>query len=97
MEIEKEVILLMSQGDEKAYGIMFRKFYPKVHRFVSMLLKNMDDADDVCQIILRKSGGSARNSRKSKTSIPTFYIGEIYRYQLYFHQASDSDRHRFLA
>lgn len=26
-----------------------------------------------------------------------FYIGEIYRYQLYFHQASDSDRHRFLA
>ena len=51
MEIEKEVILLMSQGDEKAYGIMFRKFYPKVHRFVSMLLKNMDDADDVCQII----------------------------------------------
>ena len=42
MEIEKEVILLMSQGDEKAYGIMFRKFYPKVHRFVSMLLKNME-------------------------------------------------------
>lgn len=54
MEIEKEVILLMSQGDEKAYGIMFRKFYPKVHRFVSMLLKNMDDADDVCQIIFEK-------------------------------------------
>ncbi len=72
MEIEKEVILLISQGDEKAYGIMFRKFYPKVHRFVSMLLKNMDDADDVCQIIFEKIGGSAVNSQKSKTSIPTF-------------------------
>lgn len=54
MEIEKEVILLMSQGDEKAYGIMFRKFYAKVHRFVFMLLKSKDDADDVCQIIFEK-------------------------------------------
>lgn len=47
MEIDKEVILLMSQGDEWAYRTMFRKFYPKVHRFVFMLLKNMDDTDDV--------------------------------------------------
>lgn len=54
MEIEKEVILLMSQGDEKAYGIVFRKFYAKVHRFVFMLLKSKDDADDVCQIIFEK-------------------------------------------
>lgn len=44
----------MSQGDEKAYGIMFRKFYAKVHRFVFMLLKSKDDADDVCQIIFEK-------------------------------------------
>ena len=54
MEIDKEVILLMSQGDERAYRTMFYKFYPKVHRFVFMLLKNMDDADDVCQIIFEK-------------------------------------------
>lgn len=54
MEIEKEVILLMSQGDEKAYGIVFRKFYAKVHRFVFILLKSKDDADDVCQIIFEK-------------------------------------------
>lgn len=54
MEIDKEVILLMSQGDEGAYRTMFRKFYPKVHRFVFMLLKNMDDTDDVCQIIFEK-------------------------------------------
>lgn len=54
MEIEKEIILLMSQGDENAYATMFHKFYPKVHRFAFMLLKNMDDADDVCQIIFEK-------------------------------------------
>lgn len=39
MEIEKETILLMSKGDKKAYETMFRRFYPKVHRFVAMLLK----------------------------------------------------------
>ena len=33
---------------------MFRRFYPKVHRFVAMLLKNEDDADDVCQLIFLK-------------------------------------------
>lgn len=54
MEIEKEIIMQMSHGDEGAFGIVFRRFYPKVHRFVSMLLKNTDDADDVCQIIFEK-------------------------------------------
>ncbi len=47
MEIEKESILLMSKGDKKAYETMFRRFYPKVHRFVAMLLKNEVDADVV--------------------------------------------------
>lgn len=54
MEIEKEVISQMSQGDKKAFELVFRRFYPKVHRFVSMLLKNEDDADDVCQMIFMK-------------------------------------------
>ena len=54
MEIGKEVVLQMSQGDENAFGIVFRRFYPKVHRFVAMLLKNQDDADDVCQLIFEK-------------------------------------------
>lgn len=54
MEIEKSIILQMSQGDQKAFGAMFRRFYPKVRRFVSMLLKNMDDTDDVCQMIFVK-------------------------------------------
>lgn len=54
MEIEKETILLMSKRDKKAYETMFRRFYPKVHRFVAMLLKNEDDADDVSQLIFLK-------------------------------------------
>ena len=47
-------LLLMSKGDKKAYETMFRRFYPKVHRFVAMLLKNEDDADDVSQLIFLK-------------------------------------------
>ena len=54
MGVEKEIILRMSQGEEKAFSIVFRSFYPKVHRFVSMILKNTDDADDVCQLIFEK-------------------------------------------
>jgi len=54
VEIEKEVIRRMSEGDKRAYETVFRRFYPKVHRFVAILLKNDDDADDVCQLIFLK-------------------------------------------
>ena len=54
MEIEKEIVVQLSQGNQKAFNIVFRQFYPKIHRFVSMLLKNKDDTDDVCQIIFEK-------------------------------------------
>ena len=68
MEIDKEIILQMSQGDQKAYEQVFRRFYPKVHRFVSMLLKNEDDADDVCQMIFLK----VWNKREKFTGIADF-------------------------
>lgn len=68
MEIDKRVILQMSQGDQKAYEQVFRRFYPKVHRFVSMLLKNEDDADDVCQMIFLK----VWNKREKFTGIADF-------------------------
>lgn len=68
MEIDKEVILQMSQGDQKAYEQVFRRFYPKVHRFVSMLLKNEDDAVDVCQMIFLK----VWNKREKFTGIADF-------------------------
>ena len=58
----------MSKGDKKAYETMFRKFYSKVHRFVVMLLKNKDDADDVCQLIFLKIW----NKREKFTEIKDF-------------------------
>ena len=80
MEIEKETILLMSKGDKKAYETMFRRFYPKVHRFVAMLLKNEDDADDVSQLIFLK----VWNKREKFA---------VYCHQLYFLQAHHPNRY----
>ena len=97
MEIEKEVILLMSQGDEKAYGIMFRKFYPKVHRFVSMLLKNMDDADDVCQIIFEKIWRKRQKFAEIKDFDSYLFILAKIPLSIIFPPSEYSDRHRFLA
>lgn len=68
IEIDRETILLMSKGDKKAYETIFRRFYPKVHRFVAMLLKNKDDADDVCQLIFLKIW----NKREKFTDIRDF-------------------------
>ena len=89
MEIEKETILLMSKGDKKAYETMFRRFYPKVHRFVAMLLKNEDDADDVSQLIFLK----VWNKREKFADIQNFDFGKIYCHQLYFLQAHHPNRY----
>lgn len=94
MEIEKETILLMSKGDKKAYETMFRRFYPKVHRFVAMLLKNEDDADDVSQLIFLKVWNKTREvCRYPELRFLPLYFGKIYCHQLYFLQAHHPNRY----
>ena len=70
----------MSKGDKKAYETMFRRFYPKVHRFVAMLLKNEDDADDVSQLIFLK----VWNKREKFADIQNFdsYLFILAKYTL---------------
>ena len=91
MEIEKETILLMSKGDKKAYETMFRRFYPKVHRFVAMLLKNEDDADDVSQLIFLKVWN--KREKFAELRFLPLYFGKIYCHQLYFLQAHHPNRY----
>lgn len=50
----KEILKSVAAGDKSAFDILFKQFYAKVHRFVFMLLKNNDDADDVSQMIFTK-------------------------------------------
>lgn len=92
MEIEKETILLMSKGDKKAYETMFRRFYPKVHRFVAMLLKNEDDADDVSQLIFLKVWNKREKFADIQNFDSYFYL-QIYCHQLYFLQAHHPNRY----
>lgn len=80
MEIDKNVILQMAQGDSKAFETVFRKFYPKINRFASMLLKNADDANDVCQIIFEK----VWNKREKFANINDFdsYLFTLAKYTI---------------
>lgn len=54
MEIDQSVISDLSHGKNAAFEILFKTFYPKIHRFAMMLLKNADDTDDVCQLVFMK-------------------------------------------
>ncbi len=38
-------------GDERAFRLFFNKYYPQVRGFVLSLLKNVDDAEDVAQLV----------------------------------------------
>lgn len=83
----------MSKGDKKAYETMFRRFYPKVHRFVAMLLKNEDDADDVSQLIFLKMEQTREVCRYPELRFLPLYFGKIYCHQLYFLQAHHPNRY----
>ena len=54
MNFNQKEIRKLAEGDARAFEVLHRTFFPKVHQFSLMLLKNAQDADDVCQIIFMK-------------------------------------------
>jgi len=56
MEFTEEQILLraLSRGDEKAFEVLFMRYFPKVKRFISGLLQDDIIAEDLAQDILLK-------------------------------------------
>lgn len=56
MEFTEEYILLraLSRGDEKAFEVLFMRYFPKVKRFISGLLQDEIMAEDFAQDILLK-------------------------------------------
>lgn len=54
MEIEKEVLLGLSEGNEDAFRCIFRKYYSKVRAFAYGFLKDSDEADELAQMIFIK-------------------------------------------
>lgn len=54
MIFNQNEIKKLAEGDARTFEALHRTFFPKVHQFALMLLKNAQDADDVCQIIFMK-------------------------------------------
>lgn len=54
MGFNRNDIKKLANDDTHAFKSLYNIFYPKIHRFALMLLKNTQDADDVCQIIFMK-------------------------------------------
>lgn len=54
MDFDRNEIERLASGDMRAFEILYRTFHPKIHKLALMLLKNNEDADDVCQIIFMK-------------------------------------------
>lgn len=54
MNFDRKDIRKLANGDMHAFEALYRTFHPKIHQLALMLLKNSQDADDVCQIIFMK-------------------------------------------
>ena len=54
MENEKEILLRLSEGDEKAFRHIFRTYYSKVKSFSYGFLKDRDEAEELTQMIFIK-------------------------------------------
>lgn len=68
MEFTEEQILLraLSRGDEKAFEVLFMRYFPRVKRFISGLLQDDITAEDFAKIFSSNYGRSVRRWQKSK-------------------------------
>ena len=54
MIFNQDEIKKLAEGDVRVFTALHQAFFPKIHQFALMLLKDNQDADDVCQIIFTK-------------------------------------------
>lgn len=50
----KQLLNSIAAGDEQAYKTLFYMYYPRVRAFALGMLKNVDDADDLAQMVMMK-------------------------------------------
>lgn len=74
MEFTEEQILLraLSRGDEKAFEVLFMRYFPRVKRFISGLLQDDITAEDFAQDILLKLWQKREEMAKFENRMPTF-------------------------
>ena len=71
MEFTEEQILLraLSRGDEKAFEVLFMRYFPRVKRFISGLLQDDITAEDFAQDILLIENLNAYLYRTSRNAV----------------------------
>ncbi len=81
-----ELLVKLSQGSHKAFREIFRSYYPKVHRFALLLLKNNDDADDAAQLVFMKVWG--KRERFAEVNDIDSYLFTLTKYTVISYIAS---------
>lgn len=81
MENEKEILLRLSEGDEKAFRNIFSRYYSKVRSFSYGFLKDRDEADELAQMIFIKLW----EKRDSFVSVHNFdsYLFTLSKYTIF--------------
>ena len=51
---EKEILLRISEGDEKAFLEMFRYYFPRVKTLIGSIVSEISDVEDLSQEIFVK-------------------------------------------
>ena len=49
MDQEKELIIALKQGNEKAFNILYKQYWKQVYNFCRLYLTNMEEAEEVVQ------------------------------------------------
>ena len=49
MDQEKELIIALKQGDEKAFNILYKQYWRQVYNFCRLYLTNTEEAEEVVQ------------------------------------------------
>src|SRR5574344_1627373 len=51
---EEQLVKRLSEGDEKAFRVLFMRYYPKIRCFLNGLLKSETEAEDLTQDVFVK-------------------------------------------
>lgn len=85
LPVEKELVLKAKNGDRGAYRILVEKYQGKVYSLVFSLVRNREDAEDICQETFVKAYLSLKNFLGNST----FYT---WLYRIAYNMAIDFKR-----
>ena len=73
---DKELFSKIKKGDEKAFDILFRKYYAPLARFAMMFTKNEENADEVVQAFFVKLW-QQRTKLKINSSVKSYLYTSV--------------------